>query len=64
MNTGAATSQRYDLMEQAHLVSSALWNLFQLSIAQYDGEKEYFKEELNNTLESLREFKRVRDTEE
>lgn len=64
MNTGAATSQRYDLMEQAHLVSNALWNLFQLSIAQEDGEKEDFREDLNNSLESLREFKRIRDSEE
>lgn len=64
MDTGAATSQRYDLMEQAHLVNSALWNLFQLSIAQDDGEKEDFREDLNNSIDSLREFKRVRDSEE
>jgi len=63
MDTGAATSQRYDLMEQAHLVSSALYNLYHLSAAQEDWEKEDFKEGLNDSLASLREFKQIRDNE-
>lgn len=63
MDTGAATSQRYDLMEQAHLTSGALFNLIQLSIAEEDWEKEDYKVELKNSLDSLHEFKRVRDSE-
>ncbi len=64
MNTGAATSQRYDLMEQAYLTSCALNNLVQLSIAVEDWEKEDYKEALNESLHSLREFKRIRESEQ
>ena len=64
MDTGAATSQRYDLMEQAQLTSSALFNLFHLSIAEEDWEKEDYTERLNEALEQLREFKRVRENEQ
>lgn len=63
MDTGAATSQRYDLMEQAHLTSSALFDLCQLSIVTEDWERKDYKDSLNETLEKLREFKRVRDAE-
>ncbi|MNW32242.1 hypothetical protein D3C74_91820 [compost metagenome] len=63
MDTGAATSQRYDLMEQAHLTSKALLNLINLSVAEEEWEKEEFKEELKQSIESLREFKRLRDSE-
>jgi hypothetical protein len=64
MDAGAASSQRYDLMEQTHLTHSALFCLFQLSIAKEDWEKEDYRENLNKALDSLREFKRVRDSEE
>lgn len=63
MDTGAATSQRYDLMEQAHLTSTALFNLIQLSVAEEDWEKEELREELKQSIALLREFKRFRDSE-
>lgn len=63
MDTGAATSHRYDLMEQSYLTSKALLNFVQLSAAQEDWEKEHYQEELNESMNGLLEFKRIRDSE-
>lgn len=63
MDTGSATSQRYDLMEQAYLISKALLNLVLFSSAEENGEKEELKDELIQSIELLREFKQIRESE-
>jgi hypothetical protein len=62
MDTGAATSQRYDLMEQSYLTNLALRKLLAISVADV-GEKEYLQEDLNESLAAMKEFKQIRTKE-
>jgi hypothetical protein len=61
MNIGAATCQRYDLMEQAKLTNDCLNNLIMFSAAEDD--KGYWREEFNDSLKALKNFTSIRGSE-
>jgi hypothetical protein len=60
MDIGAATSQRYDLMEQSKLIKSLSYAILMLGS---EDDKEYWKEECDEALHELMEFRKHREEE-